>query len=96
MPAGLTSINISASAHSNWSLPSPGGILGGGWRLRVSKAEASLQAPLTALGKFRATPGILSFPGSPAVKESTCNAGDKGGLGSIPGSGKSPRNGNPL
>lgn len=90
MPAGLTSINISVSAQSvltpTQSLPRPGGILGEGWRLRVSKAEASPQAPLTALGKFRATPGILSFPGSPAAKESTCNAGDKGDLGSIPGS----------
>ena len=38
---------------------------------------------------------ILGFPGGSDVKESTCNAGD---LGSIPGSGKSPRGGlgNPL
>ena len=32
----------------------------------------------------------LGFPGSPAGKESTCNAGDPG---SIPGSGKSPGEG---
>ena len=37
----------------------------------------------------------LGFPGSSEVKASACNAGD---LGSIPGSGKSPGegNGNPL
>ena len=35
---------------------------------------------------------------SPGTKESTCNAGDAGGVGSIPALGKSPRegNGNPL
>ena len=32
----------------------------------------------------------MSFPGSSAVKESTCNAGD---CGSIPGSGRSSREG---
>ena len=39
--------------------------------------------------------GVLGFPGDSAGKESTCNAGD---LGSIPGSGRSPGegNGNPL
>ena len=38
---------------------------------------------------------ILGFPGGSEVKASACNAGD---LGSIPGSGKSPGegNGNPL
>ena len=38
---------------------------------------------------------ILGFPGSSEGKASACNAGD---LGSIPGSGRSPRegNGNPL
>ena len=38
---------------------------------------------------------VLDFPGSSDGKASACNAGD---LGSIPGSGKSPRegNGNPL
>ena len=38
---------------------------------------------------------MLSFPGGSEVKASTCNAGD---LGSIPGSGRSPGegNGNPL
>ena len=37
----------------------------------------------------------MLFPGGLDGKESTCNAGD---LGSIPGSGRSPRegNGNPL
>ena len=37
----------------------------------------------------------MGFPGSPDGKESACNAGD---LGSIPGLGKSPGegNGNPL
>ena len=38
------------------------------------------------------------FPSGSAGKESTCNAGDKGDAGSIPGSGWSPEgeNGNPL
>ena len=38
------------------------------------------------------------FPGGSVGKESTCNTGDAGGLGSIPGSGRSPGggNGNPL
>ena len=37
----------------------------------------------------------MGFPGGSESKESACNAGD---LGSIPGSGRSPRedNGNPL
>ena len=34
---------------------------------------------------------LLGFPGDLAGKESTCNAGD---LGSIPGLGKSPGEGN--
>ena len=34
---------------------------------------------------------LLGFPGGSDVKESSCNAGD---LGSIPGSGRSPREGN--
>ena len=41
------------------------------------------------------TPVFLGFPGGSGSKESTCNAG---GLGLIPGSGRSPGegNGNPL
>ena len=34
------------------------------------------------------------MPDGSAGKESTCNAGDIGDMGSIPGSGKSPREGN--
>ena len=34
---------------------------------------------------------MMGFPDSSVVKESACNAGD---LGSTPGSGKSPREGN--
>ena len=37
------------------------------------------------------TPVFLGFPGGSAGKESTCNAGD---LGSIPGLGRSPGEGN--
>ena len=42
-----------------------------------------------------ATPVFLGFPGGPDSKEFVCNAGD---WGSIPGSGRSPGegNGNPL
>ena len=38
------------------------------------------------------------FPDGPRGKESTCNAGDTGNVGSVPGSGRSPGegNGNPL
>ena len=38
------------------------------------------------------------FPGDSVGKESTCNAGDTGDVGSIPGSGRSPEggHGNPL
>ena len=48
-------------------------------------------------GLFSETPGgavsrrAMSFPGSPEAKESACKAGD---LGSIPGSGRSPGEGN--
>ena len=37
------------------------------------------------------TPVFLGFPGGSAGKESTCNAGD---VGSIPGLGRSPGEGN--
>ena len=36
----------------------------------------------------------LGFPDGSADKKSTCNAGDKGDMGSIPGLGRSPREGN--
>ena len=41
---------------------------------------------------------ILGFSNGSLVKESACNAGDTGNVGSIPGSGRSPEggNGNPL
>ena len=35
--------------------------------------------------------GFFCFPGGPEVKASACNVGD---LGSIPGTGKSPEEGN--
>ena len=40
----------------------------------------------------------LGFPGGSVGKESTCNLGDTGDLGSIPESGRSPEggHGNPL
>ena len=36
----------------------------------------------------------IGFPDGSAGKESTCNTGDTGDAGSIPGSGRSPRRGN--
>ena len=41
---------------------------------------------------------VWGFPDGSAGKESTCNAGDAGDLGSVPGLGRSPGvgNGNPL
>ena len=41
---------------------------------------------------------VFRFPGGSDGKVSVCNAGDTGGVGSIPGSGRSPGegNGNPL
>ena len=40
----------------------------------------------------------MGFPGGSVVKNSPSNAGDAGDVGSLPGSGRSPRigNGNPL
>ena len=40
----------------------------------------------------------MGFPGVSVGKESTCNAGDAGDMGSIPGVGRSPggEHGNPL
>ena len=40
----------------------------------------------------------MGFPGGPEGKEPACNAGDAGGMGLIPGWGRSPGgvNGNPL
>ena len=35
----------------------------------------------------------MGFPGGSVGKESTCNVGDAGGAGSIPGSGRSPGEG---
>ena len=35
----------------------------------------------------------MGFPGGPSSKESACNAGDAGDMGSIPGSGRSPGGG---
>ena len=48
-----------------------------------------------SLGKLECHRGRKGFPGGSAGQESGCNAGD---LGSIPGSGRSPGegNGNPL
>ena len=40
------------------------------------------------------TPGFLGFPGGSAGKESTCNVENPGDLGSIPGLGRSPGEGN--
>ena len=37
--------------------------------------------------------GYISFPDDSVVKELTCNAGDTGDAGLIPGSGRSPRGG---
>ena len=36
----------------------------------------------------------IGFPNGSVGKESTCNAGDAGDMGSIPGSGRSPGDGN--
>ena len=37
---------------------------------------------------------VVGLPGGSVGKESTCNAGDAGDMGSIPGSGRSPGDGN--
>ena len=55
--------------------------------LLSQRSNLYLMTPLLA-GEFFTT-GVC-FPGSSADKESTCNAGD---LNSIPGSGRSPREG---
>ena len=96
MSAGLTSINISVSAHSDPVPSQPWRDPGRGLATQGVKGRSLPSSPSHCIRQIQATPVILSFPGSPAAKESTCNAGDKGDLGSIPGLGKSPRNGNPL
>ena len=52
----------------------------------ATKSYASLEA-----GTWGQT---LGFPGGSDSKESTCNAGASGDVGLIPGSGKSPGEGN--
>ena len=49
-------------------------------------------------GEYLSLLVIMGFPGGSLGKESACNAGDEGHLGSIPGSGRSPGGGhcNPL
>ena len=60
-----------------------------------SSVHGIFQARVLEWGAIAPTPVFLGFLGSSAGKESICNAGD---LGSIPGSGRSPGegNGNPL
>ena len=50
------------------------------------------------MGSHHLPHGHLSIPGASMVKNLPVGAGDKGDLGSIPGSGRSPSegNGNPL
>ena len=64
----------------------------------VKNPPAMWEAPLRSLGREDPlrrdrlpTPVFLGFPGGSDSKESTCNAGD---LGSIPGLGRSPGEGN--
>ena len=47
---------------------------------------------------YRFLIGIMGFPGGSVNKESTCNAGDAGDTGLIPGPGRFPGggHGNPL
>ena len=47
---------------------------------------------------FNVLPSHIGFPGSSVVKNPLSSAGDTGDVGSIPGSGRSPGegNGNPL
>ena len=63
----------------------------------TSLSSLNLSTALGAVGHYflYLVTGILGFPGGSDGKESACNAGD---LGSIPGSGRSPGegNGNPL
>ena len=53
---------------------------------------------VSQLSLFHITLGFQGFPNGSMGKESTCNAGDIGDVGSIPGSGRSPGggHGNPL
>ena len=53
---------------------------------------------VSQLSLFHITLGFQGFPNGSMGKESTCNAGDIGDVGSIPGSGRSlgEGNGNPL
>ena len=71
-----------------------------GWEDPLEKAMAIHSSTLAWKIPWMEEPdrlqsNMLSFPGGSEVKASTCNVGD---LGSIPGSGRSPGegNGNPL
>ena len=64
-----------------------------GRRLKTKKCRQILEAGKST--EIECPPKVLSFPGDSEVIASACNAGD---LGSIPGLGRSPGegNGNPL
>ena len=57
-----------------------------------------MEGKLVSQGKANTIKQDFSFPNDSAGKEATCNAGDTGNVGLIPGSGGSPGegNGNPL
>ena len=61
----------------------------------INLSEAQLLQLVNSLVIIRLLQRLMVFPGGSEVKASACNAGD---LGSIPGSGRSPGegNGNPL
>ena len=79
--------------------PSPGDLANPGTEPRPLALQAdSLPSKSPGKPKFKFTKAYspkLGFPGGSEVKASACNAGD---LGSIPGLGRSPGegNGNPL
>ena len=62
----------------------------------IGRRSLYLWATWKALSRVYCTSVILnkSFPDGSVGKESTCNAGDTGDTGSIPGSGRSPGGGN--
>ena len=84
-----------------WTPPRNESLQASKWEERfcVKRAEKGKEwlVPQPSLHCFRLS-GIQGFPDGSVTKESTCNAGDTGDVGLIPGSGRSPAegNGNPL
>ena len=69
--------------------------------MKISTTKKKKEKKMSATNfspNYRFLIGIMGFPGGSVNKESTCNAGDAGDTGLIPGPGRFPGggHGNPL